>query len=346
MWGQAYTLTVRSRLTAGSDETEDTVITSHKWEPEALHMIFEVRQAFMSDFWYADISVYNMDDATIQTALEKAVWVTLEAGFQTGPNVCSTIWDGPVLQTIYDREEVVDQRITFHCVANPFMMDDIIAFSQGPFSSQQQLIARMAHEINMPEMSYAKGTMGPKADQATNETQYLRGYTVFGKIGKYLTQIADDHFMQTFRDGSQAYMSEMSRPDTTPDFTFSPPYPPDSMPPDPADDVTYSVIGTPRQTPQGCMFTVLLDPRLKIGLPPQVVRLRRTLISQVAVNIGGTVSAPLTQGSAQGSDLKFFLQQVTHRGDTRGNDWYTEVIGVSTTYADSMQDGVFGADSK
>jgi hypothetical protein len=42
------------------------------------------------------------------------------------------------------------------------------------------------------------------------------------------------------------------------------------------------------------------------------------------------------------ADLSFFVSQVRHVGDSRGNDWHTEVVGWSTGYAEKLL-GQFGA---
>ena len=346
LFGQAYKLTVQYTTATG---TSTVVLSANTWEPEALRITFDVLQSMLpSPWWYADIAVYNQDTQDIQNTLLNATWVTLEAGFQTGPTVSSIIWDGPVLQVTFDREQVVDFKTTFHCVANPLVMDQIIAFSQGEFASQAKLVARMVAEINqqggtppIQDINSTNGTASDYAQQAMTAKQYLRGNTVFGKVGKYLTQIADDQFMTTFRDGKNAYISEISSPgaSVTPDYIYSPPFQPNNVPPGLPAGTTQSIIGTPRQTPFGVIFTVLLDPRLKVGLPPLVVQLVRTLITQVAVQIGQTVSTPMS------ADLTFLVAQVRHVGDSRGNDWYTEVTGYGTTYAAQLLDGVFAASS-
>src|SRR5580693_1286360 len=103
LWGQAYKLSVKY-VTGTDDQTQVEVLTCDAWEPEALRITFEVQQSTVSNpWWFADISVYNLNTQTIQNALLNAVWVTLEAGFQYGPSKSSIIWDGPVLQTLLDR---------------------------------------------------------------------------------------------------------------------------------------------------------------------------------------------------------------------------------------------------
>jgi hypothetical protein len=66
--------------------------------PETLRATFEVLESSVnSPWWFAQVTVCNLDDPTTQNLLFDAVWLTLEAGYQTGPNVSTVIWDGPVL---------------------------------------------------------------------------------------------------------------------------------------------------------------------------------------------------------------------------------------------------------
>jgi hypothetical protein len=337
LWGQAWELTVQYATSGG---TQSTTITTNGWEPEALRITFEVLQSTLpSPWWFADISIYNLNLATIQNTLLNATWVTLKAGFQTGQNLFSKIWDGPILQVLYDRENVVDQRVVLHCVANPLAEDSLVAFAVGPFASQEQLVARMAQQVNLPAMSTGNGTLGQQASSIMSAKTYPRGNTVFGKAGGLMGQIARGNNLQSWRDGYKLYISEMTNPDTQADLVYAPPYSPNSPTNTPVNGVTQSIIGTPRQTPFGVIFSVLLDPRLIVKLPPLVVQLQNTLIQQLSVLPGQTVATPLTQ------NLTFFVAQVRHSGDSRGNDWHTEVTGYSTTYADNLLNGVFAAGS-
>ena len=347
LWGQAWELTVK--YAAGDstdpvrspDDVQTYTLTNNDWEPEALRMTFDVQQrSIRSPYWSADITIYNLNLDTIQNILFNATWATLKAGFQNGPNLYSIIWDGPVFQVLYDREQVVDQRIQLRCIANPLINSDIVSFAMGPYSSQLQFVNRMAQLVNLPQFNAGTaGNLGPKAEEAMTAKQYPRGYSAFGSVAKYLQQIADDNFMQSWMDGSKAYISELSKGNTTPDLIYSPP-PIDGNPL--PGGVTGSIVGTPRQTPFGVIFTVLLDPRLKVQLPPLVVQIQRSLISQFPRPLPSPNSQPSTPFS---NDLTFLVSQVRHVGDTRGNDWQTEITGYSTTYADDLLNGVFAANS-
>lgn len=338
LFGQAWELVVTYATATGQQQV---TITSNAWEPEALRMTFEVLQTTVSNpWWFADIVIYNLNDQTIQNTLYNATWCTLRAGFQTGPNKYAVIWDGPVFQVLFDRENVVDRRVTLHCVANPTQLADIVAFSVGPFASQQQLVARMAAATGLPPIDPSQGTQDAAVNQRMTAKQFPRGRGVFGKVSKYLVQMAEDQFSQTFQDGRQAYMGDINNGDLTPAVIYAPVAAPGpSVAPLPS-GVTASIVGTPRQTPFGIIFEVLLDPRMKVQLPALVVQLDRSTVYQqltLAPNPNSGFPSPFT------SNLTFFVSQVRHHGDTRGNDWQTEVTGYTTTYAQGLPYGIFSA---
>lgn len=339
LWGQAWKLEVVYATANGEPQT--ITVSTDAWEPEALRITFEVVQSQMpSPWWYADISVYNLNSQDTLNALYNATWVRLSAGFQSGPCKSSVIWDGPVLQVLYDRERVVDQRITFHCVASPLVMENIVNLNTGVMTSQMQLVSKMATQINLPATNGVG--VSQHAFNQLSVKQYPRGKTCFGKMGKYLRQIADDNFMQTFRDANRPYISELSAGNLfpTPDLNYSPPFPPGSQVPDLPQSTTQSIVDTPRQTPFGVEFRVLLDPRLTVKVPPLVVQLNYTLVTQLPVTMGA-----LPPVSLSNNNLLFFVAMVRHSGDSRGNEWNTEVTGFGTTYAANLLDGTFLAQS-
>ena len=326
LWGQAWKLVVTYATNGGAAET--LTLGSESWVPDSLRVTFEVVQSMNSSpIWYADISIYNMDAETAQNISYNATWATLYAGFQSklSPNYMGRIWDGPVFQVIYTRENVVDQKITLHCVALLTPDDgNLVNFPMGAGSSQQQLVNRMIAENNMPVQ------LGAVATQRMTATQYPRGNTCFGSVSKFLSQLADSNFVQTWNDGKQAYISEVASGSLTPKYIYSPAFPPGGV--DSANDLpagtNQSIIGTPQQIQQGVVFSVLLDPRLSVSLPPLVVQLVRTNIAFLL----RTPSVNSELPTIANSNLIFYVTQVRHSGDTRGNEWSTEVTGFGTDY--------------
>jgi hypothetical protein len=334
LWGQAWQLVVTA--TDMSGKSTATTISGVDWEPEPLRITFDVMKSITQVPWYADISIYNLNSPDVQNLLLTATWATLSAGFMTGPNIFSIIWDGPVLQTLYTREEVVDQKITLHCIGgpSPLALNNVIAFSQGRGTTQAQVLATMAQETGQVPISAAQGTLGTVASQRVNAVQYPRGTTVFDVSGEITDRVASSNFVQSWSDGKKTFMSEIDSGNTgPPNLIYAPPYPPGSIPAtqDLPPGTTQSIVGTPQQFPQGAVFTVLLDPRLTVGLPPLLVQLvRLKTISQLTLTQGGDLPSPLS------ANLLYFVSQVRHVGDSRGNDWHTEVTGFSAAYAQAL----------
>jgi hypothetical protein len=92
--------------------------------------------------------------------------------------------------------------------------------------------------------------------------------------------------------------------------------------------INYTIIGTPKQIPEGVSMRVLLDARLVVTAPALSVGISDTIIEQMLV-------APSTDTNS--SNLYPILSQngvyaiaaAHHRGDTRGNDWYTDVTCIN-----------------
>ncbi len=330
LWGRAWKLSVKT----ADGNTE--VLSQSSWDPEALRVTFDVLESTLpSPFWYALVKVYNLNDPEMQNLLFNAVWLTLEAGYQTGPSKSSIIWDGPVLQVLFNRENVVDLTMTFNCLAGPALLEEqFINVALGPMSSQYNVVSKMISQLN--------GDVGQqvsqKAQSLMTAKQYPRGKTIFGSVSKYISEMSDDNFLNNWIDGAQHYLSELYNPDINlnPDITYAPPLPPGYVDSGISDEDTHSIIGVPKQSQFGCIFTVLLDPRLKVQLPPMLVKLDQTVIQQLKLQYG-QVLTPLDQSGL------FVAAQIRHFGDTRGNDWYSEVTGYTRGYSQNLLNGVFNA---
>jgi hypothetical protein len=330
LWGRAWTLSVK----LASGETQ--VLSQSGWDPEALRVTFDILESTLpSPYWFADVTVYNLNDPAMQNLLFNATWLTLEAGYQFGPSKSSIIWDGPVLQVMFDRKDVVDLTMRFNCLAGPWLLEEqFINVAMGKMSSQYQVVSKMIEQMkgNVSDQTSAK------AQQLLQAKQYPRGKTVFGKVGKYIAQMSDDNFLSHWIDGNQHFISSLASPDVSnsPDLTYGPPFPPGQNTTSSDTSITRSIIGVPKQNTFGAIFTVLLDPRLKVQLPPLLVKLDHTVITQQKLQYG-QILTPLDHGGL------FVAAQVEHHGDTRGNDWYTTVTGYTRGYAQGLLSGTFVA---
>jgi hypothetical protein len=347
LFGRAWTLVVYNQ------NGDQYALSTDAWDPEALRVSFEVIQStYNSPYWYADISVWNLNDQTAQNILLNATWITLSAGYQTGPSKSSVIWDGPVIQRLFTRDNVVDQIMRFNCIAiggktgvGQFLQDSIINTVVGFNTSQNQLVANMIALSNPGgggtplTPAQMKAQIGQLAQQRMEAKQYPRGRTVFGMANKYFDQIAGDNFVNYWRSANGThYISELIDPSAIPpaDVIYSPPLGPNATAPPSSgnNSVTRSIIGVPKQSPFGAICTILLDPRMQVTSPPLIVQLINTLISQQALQPNVLPS----KGSLS-SDGIYVVGQVRHYGDTRGNDWHSELTLYSPQWVQNLLTG-------
>jgi hypothetical protein len=340
-WLRSYELTVYS-------PKETKTLTSSLWEPRALRITFEILQSVLpSPYWYADIDVYNLNQPDMQNLVQNATRVTLKAGYQSTPgnqetqNNYGIIWDGPVLQMMFDRQNVVDQKFTFHCIASiPLLNNAFVQARNGIMSTQYDVLQKMIGEVNSQNKSGVpfNVNLGPAAQAAIQAKQYPRGRGFFGQLPDFLSQLADDNFLVHYQDGVNANLTELAAPGSklpAAAITYAPPNPPGYVAgQNGGGNVSRTIIGVPRQTQFGVIMNVLLDPRLVVKNPPILVHLERTVISQAKVQVP-TVQTPLD------TPLNFFATQIRHRGDSRGQAWYTEVNGIQPTYAQGYLKGIF-----
>lgn len=331
-WGRAWELDVYNTPDGSGTPT---IISSSAWEPEALRVTFNIEQASISSpWWFADIDVYNVNNDTLMQALFNAQWVVLKAGYQSstlptadgGQTSLTTIWSGVVMQPLYTREGVVDTKLTYHCLAFDPKLIRNVNFTMGRNATQAQVVARMAGLV--PSM----GTVNADWQETLSQNSYARQRSYFGVVDKYFDRTASGNNMQWFKAAHGTYLGQLLSPLQEPDVVYSPPPPPPPLPPNwnltLSPQVSYTVLDTPQQTDSGIQFKVLLDPRLIVQIPPLLVKMDNTVIQQIKLQF------PQTSGLYPlAADNMYVVSAVCHRGDTRGNEWCTEVTGYTRNYA-------------
>lgn len=305
-FGRKYLITVQL-----PDSTEILkVADDNSSDPDALRVraTFDVyTPALQGAFWYGDICLYNLDQLTTNKLLARPIKqgaiVTVAAGYQHGNY--GTIWRAPVFQPLFDRENVVDFKITLRCVLglNEFLYNNI-NLRYGAGVTQYELVQTIANS------SFRKIPIGSISLALAGKKQ-PRGGVLFGRPDKYLTNIAQDTNSQWWfgLNGLNIGKADEDTPTQSVDFVYTP---------------QSGIIGVPQQTQYGVDFRVLLDPRIRIQRPLPVVKIDNTAIVQQKKSIG-ELPGILDQNG------EYIVAAARHFGDTRGNDWYTDITGVTST---------------
>lgn len=295
-------------------------------ESEPLRVTFEIWQpSNYGAFWYGDVSVYNLDEATqakMFSLVGEGTEVIVNAGYIGGPY--GEIFRGRVLQPMWERENVVDFKTTLRClVGREVLSEGFISANRSAFASQDDLVRQMAKSAMTPTLQ-ATGqpvTWSVNADSSLQNKNLERGKVMFGSPRKYLDQIARDNYMQWWYDSNDNVQIQDITKNLDPNVLV---YTPQA-----------GIVGTPEQmivqtpalTRSGVNFRVLLDPRIRVTYPAKQVKLDMTSIVQLKREIGKFPTIFDSTGT-------YIVAGVRHIGDSRGNDWYTEVIAVTRDYGD------------
>lgn len=293
-----------------------------------LRVTFDVFTSWWSAPWYADISIYNLNEYTANLLLsqgtnsgsapapnsaqqavqiQQGMEVVLSAGYENNPGGYGIIWDGYVLQPLWERENQTDFKLTLHCINWLGLISaNSVGMSFGAGANQQQIVEAIAKNSYHP---IGVGQISP----SLSAKKLPRGKVVFGNPGDILNQIARDNNMQYWLSHKGLLnftgLADKALPiSATPAKVFTP---------------TTGIVGTPQQTQYGCDFRLLLDASVGVTVPAMTVKIDNTQIRQL-LRQAGVYPGLLAQ------DGVYVVVGARYRGDTRGNDWYTDVTGWNT----------------
>ena len=329
LFGRKWNLTLLGPANSAT-QTQPAMVISSDTFINPLRITFDIRTVWFQWYWVAEIRIYNMAEDATQWILsnggqnqpttgptagtqnppiQQGLQVQLSAGYQA-PGQYGLIWDGFVLQPMFDRENQTDFVITLHCIIG---LDENsrnslgLTFKAG--TDQLQIVRQMAescfHPLTTTQDSVAASLAGKSLSRAK---------TVFGTPGKYFTEIVRNNNMQWWLDRHGLFnVGDLNKNfPTQPKYTFTP---------------QTGIVGTPTQTQLGVNCRLLLNPNVIVSNPPMAFAIDNTVIQQLQKQPGNLSSQSLL--SPNGT---YVVVGATYRGDTRGQDWYTDVVGWLTAY--------------
>lgn len=277
---------------------------SNDWDTEGLKVEFEIRTGVRQALWFADIAIYNLNSSAANLTITQGMSVTLDAGYMNQPY--GTIFDGTIYQPTWERIDVINYKLTLHCIVS-------IGVSTGNFAignnaagiKQRDAVARMAAKALVPI------NILPQDDVTTtalNATTLSRGTVWFGDPVKYFEQATKYDNLNTWATTQgQQILSLEANPNQAPTVTVG---------------TGLGLIGTPQQTQYGVDLRLLLNPNV---LPFTKIQLDQS------VTIRQLQQTPNVDGSNFATSLDqsgtYIVGGVSFVGDTRGNAWYVDVTG-------------------
>jgi len=265
-----------------------------------LHIKFAVKKSDAQTPNTAEIRVYNVAESTVARIRKEFSRVSLQAGYESNYGV---IFDGNIKQVRFGRESGTDTYIDIAAGDG----DDAYNFAvvnttlaAGAKQSDQISAAASPMTARGVKSGYVGDTGGVKLP---------RGKVMYGMARDYLRQSAESSDTSwSIQDGKLQFVPLGGVL--------------------PAQAVVLNsktgLVGQPEQTNDGIKIRCLLNPTLKIG--------GRVRVDEKDVS---SAKLPDTAKDAQAnkpadvaSDGLYRLLVVEHSGDTRGNDWYSDIVGL------------------
>jgi hypothetical protein len=261
-----------------------------------LHVTFKIYKLLIMQPLFSQIVIYNLSPQTENAIIQEGYRVVIDAGYEGGQ--FGTIFDGNVTQVIREKENGNTYKLTLLAMDN----DEFMVYGTANFAVTRGENARS----DIPKLiteSTISSNIGSISDSLSVNTR-TRGKVFFGKAADYLQQIAD---------GNNAFLSSADGQINIIKLTDLP------------DNEVYELnsetgmIGVPTQVDYGATVKMLMNPRIKIK---DLIHVDNSQIVNQAFTSPGSPIYLLDQSGM------YRVTKITYTGDTRGNDWYTEVDTV------------------
>ncbi len=265
-----------------------------------LRCTFQIEKSLSETPNYAEIVLYNLSAQTENSIIKEGAKVILEAGYQN-PQY-GLIFSGDIVQPLRGKEDNTTYTLTL------VSQDGDLFYNKGIINASFRA-GQTPRDIleNMTKQSSNALELGQLSDNLS-QTALPRGKALFGLTRDYFRQIAKSEQAAFYINNNKIeFIKAMDLP---------------------TNEVIQlngksGLIGMPEQTEEGIQATCLLNPLLDLN-------------KMVAIDL----SSIQRQKADRNSELKniagagiFKIIKIAHKGDTRGDEWYTEFTAVAQTGA-------------
>lgn len=269
-----------------------------------LRIRFDVTQKDLSTPHVGNVHIYNLKRETIEALRKEGKILTVTAGYDSGAGI---IFKGEIKQVRTYRENVVDTAT--HIIATSAERARNMAVVNKALAAGHTFRDRV--DVATKAMQQFGITIGHIDDLGSKK--FARGFVAHGMAKDLLREIC-------FATGSSWHnhngvFNLVKNQNTLPGDTI-------------VLNSQTGLIGMPEQTLQGIIVRSLLNYRIR---PAQKIKINESSIQQAAFSPSytGELGNTLLQGQlGLAADGVYKALLVDHNGDTRGPNWYTEMICV------------------
>lgn len=253
----------------------------------------------------ADIRVYNLAPNTTQRVQKEFTRVVLQAGYDGNFGL---IFDGTIKQVRRGRESPTDTYLDITAADG----DRAYNFSVSAISLAAGQTAPRAVAEHIIKGMAAHGCQEGYIPETLPDQPLPRGKVIYGMSRDALRILAENTDTSwSIQDGKVDFIP-LTGAKPSADI--------------PVVTSATGMIGLPEQTQNGIRVRTLLNPNIKIG---QVIKIDNESIQRMRFGLGvdSQVQNQLNSLAAKTDDDGYYYVMIAeHSGDTRGNDWYTDII--------------------
>ncbi|MGN4188678.1 phage protein [Burkholderia gladioli] len=284
-----------------------------------LRVKFDIKRGDRETPNSALVQIYNLSDSTSKRVEKEFTRIVIQAGY---PGNFSIVFDGEIKQIWRGRDSPTDTFLNVLAADGDsgYCFAKVIQTLSAGWTYQD--LANTALRAMAP-YGITPGYMAP-----LQNNPMPRGRPIFDLARDVLRKVARaNQMVWSIQDGRIIMVPETS-------------YAPYDIPE--INSVT-GMVGWPVQMINGITFKTLLNPSLKIG---GLVHLNNASIQQYQQSLNVNQQGQrfrIASDNKIDSDGFYYLMSVNHKGDTRGNEWYSDALCLAadaTTVAQAITDNL------
>lgn len=265
-----------------------------------LRVRFQIQGATAATLKYAEITVWNLSKEKANEVLTEFTYVRLEAGYG---DAAGSIFYGQINRVAIGKENATDSFVRIWAqdgdqAKNWCLTRATLAAGWTDEDLFNQL---------MQDFSAAALTLGYEAPIDTS-AKGARARTLLGKTEAFMSELAERQNCDWWIHDGQVYL--LPKGTTLPGADT------------PVLSPATGLIGVPQLDINGISVRCLLNPNIKQGSKVQIAGDLINIVNQQAPRID-QAGEVIPQLSGTGN---YKVHCVIHSGDSRGNDWYTDMI--------------------
>ncbi len=268
----------------------------------ALRVVFATRKGDVETPNSAEIRVYNLSAGTAARIRREFTRVVLQAGYQDN---IGTIFDGTIRQVRTGRENGTDTWLEI------IAADGDAAYNFATVNTTLAAGSKPADRVAVAQAAMAEKGAGAGYTPDLGGQALPRGKVMYGMARQHMRNEAETtDTTWSIQDGKVQMLPRAG-------------YLPGA-----AVVLTHEtgLVGTPEQTQDGIRVRCLLNPRLRVG---GRIKLDNASVLRAKTDLKASALLP----PSLDHDGIYRILTVEFRGDTRGNDWYADMvcIGIDDT---------------